>query len=117
MNSIAQQAPSAISLVLVLALAAGLVTALPADAAQAAQAAQAPMAAMFVPGSADLTPAGERWLDTQMTQKTARTAKMLIVKLPGAETSLQVRRAKVLREHLVVQGAGPHKLYFEAGGR
>lgn len=114
MNSIAQQAPSAISLVLVLALAAGLVTALPADAAQAAQ---APMAAMFVPGSADLTPAGERWLDMQMTRKTARTAKMLIVKLPGAETSLQVRRAKVLREHLVVQGAGPHKLYFEAGGR
>ena len=115
MHSIDQKTLSSITLVL--ALTAGVVTALPADTAQAAQAPQAPMAAMFIPSSADLTPAGERWLDSQMTQNTARTAKMLIVKLPGAESSLQVRRAKVLREHLVVQGAGPHKLYFEAGGR
>ena len=99
---------------LALALVAGLVTALPASAAQA------PMAEMFVPGSTTLTPAGERWLDQQMAQQAARktaTSQMLIVKLPGTQTSLQQRRAQVLREKLVTLGAPTERVFFEAGGR
>ncbi len=83
---------------------------------QAAAVAQAPMAAMFVPGSTTLTPAGERWLDTQLSQKAARTSKLLIVKLPGEATTLQIRRAQALRERLVAHGVPTEKLFFEAGG-
>ena len=101
------------SVTLALALAASVVTALPAAAAQA------PMAAMFVPGSTALTPAGAHWLDVQMARRalSARLAsQMLIVKLPGAENTLQVRRAQVLRERLVALGAAHDQVYFEAGG-
>ncbi len=101
------------AITLALALAAGVVTALPAAAAQA------PMAAMFMPGSTALTPAGEHWLDAQMARKaqSARLAsQLLIVKLPGAENTLQVRRAQVLRERLAALGAVPDQVYFEAGG-
>lgn len=83
-----------------------------------ALAAQAPLNGLFAPNSAALTVAGEQWLASQVALRPQQALqRIVVVALPGAGDSLQLRRAQMLRGRLASLGVAPQQVYFESGGQ
>lgn len=77
-----------------------------------------PVGQLFKADSSRLSPAGERWLRSQVAPNAARQAdRMVVVQVPGATPALQRERADTLRRRLAALGVSPRQVYLEAAPR